>query len=296
MAPTQWKDDNGSVWIARIGTPFSDLVHTLIDRSQYNGIFLPGFKNISMVKSQSQTNQGDYGISHIDHVALAYQPGTAVAALDFYSKCLGMCRILKSVTNNGYSGFQHFLCSEEDSEEGMTVEGQKGGLKTLVAACSSDEKFSFKFVLVEPLPSSAELKGKRKNQVQEFIDFNGGPGVQHMALHTDNIVPTVANTKRNGVEVISIPSTYYDNIFGNETSRKALEEHRLKREDLQELGILVDVTKENNLLLQTFTSPLQDRPTFFLEVISRKGSDGFGKRTIKALFEAVERLQEQSSS
>jgi len=255
-----------------------------------------------------------------------------------------------------WKGFQNFYC-REDIGDGLTVLGTEGGLKTLVASCNSDP-FSFKMVFVEPLST------KGPNQVQEFLDFNGGPGVQHIALHTETILATVSKLKRQGVETIEVPLSYYESLLSEAlslsssfSSENNLEEKVISSDSicndewfswaykdflsedrlvqLKSLGILVDISlgdteyelqpshSERPLkatatatttttttttngrqhsstdrrpflyLLQTFTTPLQDRPTFFLEFISRVGSSGFGRRSIQALFEAVERQQQK---
>lgn len=214
-------------------------------------------------------------LSHIDHVTLAYEQGDLWTAMDWYIKCFG---------------FYRFVCNEEDGQDGLEVVGQESGLKTIVMSASS-EKYSFKFVLVEALLRD---DGKIKNQIQEFIEFNGGSGIQHIALHTKDMITTVDTLRSKGVEFIEVPGSYYDALFENEASFMKDSYNTLK-----DLGILLDISfkaqtnKQPTFLMQTFTLPLQDRPTFFLEIISRRGSTGFGKRTIKALFEAIEQLQER---
>lgn len=129
----------------------------------------------------------------------------------------------------------------------------------------------------------------------QFLNYHGGPGVQHIAFHTEDIIHSVREIRKRGLQFITVPSNYYRTLFESSEASVMLSH----RQELEELGILLDVSKRDrnsgppSLLLQTFTAPIQDRPTLFLEVISRHGSTGFGKKTIKALFEAVERLQDK---
>eukprot|EP01114_Cavostelium_apophysatum_P004323 TRINITY_DN1452_c0_g1_i1.p1 TRINITY_DN1452_c0_g1~~TRINITY_DN1452_c0_g1_i1.p1 ORF type:complete len:410 (+),score=89.01 TRINITY_DN1452_c0_g1_i1:160-1389(+) len=270
-APHEERDENGVVVLAKIAAPYGDTVHTLVDRSRYTGVFLPGFK-----RTDGQAASTGGRITNIDHIALAYGPGKMLDALKWYIECLG---------------FHQFLCNDEDTDEGLTIKGMEGGLKTIVAA-SSQEKCALKFVFVEAM----EAEGTRKkNQISEFVEYNGGrDGVHHIALHTDDIIETVDALKNRGVEFITVPASYYEDLFAREGYHVQGDPQKL-----QELGILMDISHKKasqgsstpNFMLQTFTVPLQDRPTFFFEIILRKGSRGFGDRTIKALFEAIERLQ-----
>mmetsp|Transcript_17171 Transcript_17171/g.23865 ORF Transcript_17171/g.23865 Transcript_17171/m.23865 type:complete len:434 (-) Transcript_17171:20-1321(-) len=292
-SPHEITDKDGTVVIAKIGNPFSDIVHTLIDRTNYRGVFLPGYRSLhtsatitAPITTSMNTNsqhEEDVGLSHIDHIALAYPKGSVQTVLNWYSECLG---------------FEQYLCSDEDTEEGLTVMGTDGGLKTMVAKVKNPQAHDdlcFKFVFVESL----DFHGKRSNQVEEFLEYNGGSGVQHIAVHSHDIVTTVSHMRDCGVELITVPSTYYDTLFQSPAAQFLLNQ----RESLEKLGILVEIPNSTSSepnkpvkhMMQTFTHPLEDRPTFFLEVISRKGSAGFGRKTIKALFEAVEKLQEMRS-
>jgi len=271
VQPHKLQDDHGIVSYAQIGTPFGDLVHTLIDSSKYSGPFMPGF-----VSSDEPASNKDFGIDRIDHIALAYNKGETKNAMDWYRDCLG---------------FEHFLCNDEDPQEGLSIlatDDMEGGLKTIVAACAPD-KYSFKFVLVEA------IEGSSKNQVEEFVEYNGGAGVQHIALLAKDILESVDNLKKNGLDFLQVPATYYNTIFPSADS--SLNKHRSK---IEELGLLVEARQTTDgsttCLTQTFTMPIFDRPTFFLEVIQRKGASGFGKRTIKALFEAVEKQRRNRDS
>jgi 4-hydroxyphenylpyruvate dioxygenase len=263
--PYTLEDEYGSVTLAQIGSPFGDVIHTLINRTKYCGKFLPGFL-------EQKLGSRGCGVVNIDHVAMAYEKGKAKLALEWYRTCLG---------------FEQFFCNDEDTREGMTILGMdavEGGLKTIVAACNSD-KYCLKLVLVEA------IEGSSQNQLQEFLEFNGGHGVQHIALQTNDIFATVDSMQRQGLQFLKVPSTYYDNLFS--PPNWFMSE---KREDMERLGLLLDVseakrnlnTEDPHFFVQCFTLPIEDRPTFFLEIISRKGSSGFGQRTIKALFEAVE--------
>jgi len=224
--------------------------------------------------------------------------------------------------------------NDEDNGDGITVYGNSsgggGGLQTIVGAACLDT-YAFKFVFVEPIEPSQPSNNttKTKNQVQEFLDFNGGAGVQHIALRTSDIIQSVSQLKENGVEFITVPYTYYNNLYKDEDWLATSSLPFLQKETLQELGILLDISHRNTdpntieqqytqndqphateqerddcdkekdaenlpkLIMQTFSAPIFDRPTFFFEIICRKGSTGFGSRTIQALFKAVERLQQQ---
>jgi 4-hydroxyphenylpyruvate dioxygenase len=267
--PHDIQDTNGSVRIAKIGTPFGDVIHTLIERRGYAGTFLPQFQTI-------QKSQKDEGIVCVDHVAIAFRKGKSSEAMEWYSKCLG---------------FHHFICSEDDTQDGMEVNSKntmEGGLKTIVAACNQD-KFCFKFVLVEA------IEGTYQNQVEEFLEYNGGNGVQHIALHSRDIFETVSNLKKKGLDFLKVPSTYYEMLFTSP------DQHFFSvKEKMEDLGLLVECTEamltgdQPHFFMQCFTLPFfQDRPTFFLEIIQRQGSEGFGKRTIKTLFEAVEKQRKK---
>jgi len=261
--PCKLEDEYGYIILAVIASPIGDITHTLVERSHYKGTFLPGFKD---ERSTNNTKKG-FGLTHIDHIAVAFHRNSIMEPLAWYQNCLG---------------FHRFFADEAEDSEGLSVNGNYGGLKTVVASCSSSNKHCFKFVLVEALEDNPN------NQIEEYLRYNGGPGVQHLALHTEDIVHTVSLMKENSLEFIQVPPNYYETLFNNEGSF-------LKGEwkEFEQLGILLDVTPHGQYLLQTFTKPLQDRPTLFMEIISRKGSFGFGRNTILALFKAVEQLQKE---
>eukprot|EP01116_Phalansterium_solitarium_P008921 TRINITY_DN22892_c0_g1_i1.p1 TRINITY_DN22892_c0_g1~~TRINITY_DN22892_c0_g1_i1.p1 ORF type:complete len:387 (+),score=116.01 TRINITY_DN22892_c0_g1_i1:101-1261(+) len=277
--PERLEDEHGVVVRATIGTPFGPVVHTLIDRSGYRGRFLPGY----CPEPATPPSPTQVDVTHVDHVSLAFPVDTVALASEWYARVLG---------------FERFVCDDDEpAEDGMnmSVRGAQGGLRTCFIRSSRAES-AFKFVLVEPLPPS-EAGAAVKSQVQEFLDNHNGAGVQHLALHTNDIVATVGTFCDQGVKFITVPTQYYENLFSRDASFLKSQWQALER-----LGILVDVTfaaddKQRTTpkyIMQTFTHPIDPaKPAFFLEVISRKGSSGFGKRTIKALFEAVEKIQQQ---
>jgi len=180
-----------------------------------------------------------------------------------------------------------FFCDEEEaSSKGLEIEGNYGGLRSTVISTEKIQN-GFKFVLVESLDTNPN------NQIQEYLYYNGGEGVQHITLSTFDMVDSLIALKNRGAQFIQVPPNYYSNLFNNEGSFL-----KDKWNDFQSLSILMDVSKqkheqEQKYLLQTFTIPINDRPTFFLEIIRRNGSSGFGKNSIKALFIAIEQLQQQ---
>jgi len=270
-SPHNVEDSQGFLRVAQIKSHFGDVVHTLVDRTRYRGSFFPGFVSSFPTKSKR------CDIVAIDHVAIAFPRGQIKDALDWYRDCLG---------------FVQFLCNDEENEEGLTILGMddaEGGLKTLVAACN-DAPLSFKLVLVEA------VDGSKQNQVQEFLEFHGGSGVQHIALRSEDIFCTVERLQDHGLNFLNVPSTYYDTVFQSPDAFMIEQRERMER-----LGLLMDIAETKRTLrdstpkfiMQCFTLPLFDRPTFFLEMISRNGSSGFGKKTIKTLFEAVENQRRQ---
>eukprot|EP01119_Soliformovum_irregulare_P023333 TRINITY_DN8136_c0_g1_i2.p1 TRINITY_DN8136_c0_g1~~TRINITY_DN8136_c0_g1_i2.p1 ORF type:complete len:256 (+),score=24.57 TRINITY_DN8136_c0_g1_i2:397-1164(+) len=246
--------------IGTISSPCGDVVHSIVQRP----------------RSITTTDQRSFGISDIDHVAIVLQKEQSTSVMEWYGRCLG---------------FQRFICSEEESDDGLMIDasqGSDGGLKTVVASSRGDGTV-FKMVFVESIDGQS-----KKNQIQHFLERNGGPGVQHLAFATQDIFTCVRNLKSRGIEFINVPTEYYDRLFRNTS------ELRDRRSDLEELSILMDIssdaTSPSKSLLQTFTSPITSRQTMFLEIISRNGSQGFGKKTIRALFDAVEQLRSKSPS
>ncbi|MFB5194360.1 4-hydroxyphenylpyruvate dioxygenase [Neobacillus sp. KR4-4] len=247
-APFEMSDESGVVKKAVLGT-YGDTIHTLIERKNYQGVFLPGFESYS-----AELPVKDAGLIGIDHVVgNVERMGEWV---EYYAKVMG------------FKEMKHF------SDKDITTE--YSALMSKVMHNGGRIKF----------PINEPAVGKRKSQIQEFLEFYNGPGVQHLAILTEDIVSTVAILKQNGVEFLKTPDTYYESL--GERIGKIDEEI----EKLRELNILVDRDDEG-YLLQIFSKPIVDRPTLFIEVIQRKGARGFGEGNFKALFESIEREQER---
>jgi 4-hydroxyphenylpyruvate dioxygenase len=247
-APFEKKDEKGVIKKAVLGT-YGDTIHTLIERKNYQGAFLPGFESYS-----SSLPIEDAGLIGIDHVVGNVE--SMEEWVEYYSKVMG------------FKEMKHF------SDKDITTE--YSALMSKVMHNGGRIKF----------PINEPAEGKRKSQIQEYLEFYNGPGVQHLAILTEDIVSTVTTLKKNGVEFLKTPGTYYDSL--SERIGKIDEEI----EKLRELDILVDRDDEG-YLLQIFTKPIVDRPTLFIEIIQRKGARGFGEGNFKALFESIEREQER---
>ncbi len=243
------RDEHGMVKTGSIAT-YGETIHTFVERGSYSGPFMPGFE----ARDLSPSN-GPAGLMAIDHVVGNVELGQMNRWVEFYAKTLGFSQLI------------HF------DDEAISTD-----YTALMSKVMQDGTGKIKFPINEPAES------KKKSQIEEYLDFYGGPGVQHIALITGDIISTVSQLQANGVEFLSIPQSYYENL-GDRVG--AIKE---KVEDLQRLGILVD-RDEEGYLLQIFTRPVQDRPTVFFEVIQRRGSRGFGLGNFKALFEAIEREQ-----
>jgi len=247
--PTVLKDDDGEVIIAGIRT-YGDTIHSIVERRNYKGIFMPGYRAVSSPYEPTGT-----GLKYVDHCVGNVELGKMNAWVEFYSRVLGFYNLLS---------FDDKAISTEYS--------------ALMSKVMSNGNGRIKFPINEP------AKGKKKSQIEEYLDFYRGPGVQHIAIATDDIVKTVRELKSRGIEFLSIPKTYYETVLD-----------RVGKIDediapLAELGILVDRDDEG-YLLQIFTKPAQDRPTLFYEIIQRKGAKSFGAGNFKALFESIEREQ-----
>lgn len=231
-----------------IGT-YGDTIHTLVERKDYKGIFMPGFE-----KYESSLNVEDAGIIAVDHVVGNVE--RMEEWVEYYEKVMG------------FKEMRHFTNEDITTEYSalMSKVMHNGG--------------RIKFPINEP------AEGKRKSQIQEYLEFYGGPGVQHIAILTEDIVKTVGILKENGVEFLSTPASYYDML----SERVGEIDEEISK--IKELNILVDRDDEG-YLLQIFTKPIVDRPTLFIEVIQRKGARGFGEGNFKALFESIEREQER---
>jgi 4-hydroxyphenylpyruvate dioxygenase len=247
--PHRLDDDFGSMELSAIAT-YGDTIHTFVDRSDYAGPFKPGFVSVS-----TNGNTKGLGLTNIDHVVGNVELGRMNQWVEFYERVFGMTNIL------------HF------GDEQIHTE-----YSALMSKVMSDGSGKIKFPINEP------AEGKRKSQIEEYIEFYGGAGAQHIALATTDIVETVKMLKEHGLVFLDTPDSYYEEAPGR------VGEIDQDYEDLQRHRILAD-RDEDGYLLQIFTKTTQDRPTLFFEVIERHGATGFGEGNFKALFEAIEREQ-----
>jgi 4-hydroxyphenylpyruvate dioxygenase len=247
--PTVTTDADGEAVIAAIAT-YGDTIHSIVERRNYKGIFLPGF-----VPKSSPFKTVSTGLKYVDHCVGNVELGKMNEWVAFYSRVLGFFNLLS---------FDDKDISTEYS--------------SLMSKVMSNGNGRIKFPINEP------AAGKKKSQIDEYLEFYRGPGVQHIAMATDDIVKTVRDLMSRGVEFLSVPHSYYE---GARARVGAIDESFAA---LEELGILVDRDDEG-YLLQIFSKPVQDRPTLFYEIIERKGAKSFGKGNFKALFESIEREQ-----
>ena len=245
--PETLSDENGSVTKASIFT-YGETLHSFISHEDYDGPFLPGF-------IEKKVEGKDVGLKFIDHIVGNVELGKMEYWVNFYADVMG------------FSQIQAF------SDEDIATE-----YSALMSKVMESDNGRIKFPINEP------AEGKKKSQIDEYLDFYDGPGVQHVALLTSDIIKTIKKLKENGVEFLEVPDTYYEDL----TKRVGAIDEDI--EVLRKLKILVDRDDEG-YLLQLFTKPVEDRPTVFYEVIQRKGSKGFGIGNFKALFEAIERHQ-----
>ncbi|KAI0837360.1 putative 4-hydroxyphenylpyruvate dioxygenase [Hypoxylon sp. FL0890] len=249
---------DGDVLTAVIRT-YGDTTHTLISRRNYPGVFMPGFQAKS--PPPSSVVLPPVNLARIDHCVGNQSWGEMVAACDFYERCLSF----------------HRFWSVDDSQ----ICTEFSALSSIVMSSAND---------VVKMPINEPAPGKKKSQIEEYVLFNSGAGVQHIALLTHDIVSTVAAMRARGVEFISVPPTYYETMKQRLRTEKRSWELAEEFETLQKLNILIDYD-EGGYLLQLFTKPLMDRPTVFIEIIQRHDFDGFGAGNFKSLFEAIEREQ-----
>ncbi len=245
--PFDMTDADGTVRRAAIGT-YGDTIHSFLTVKDYQGPFLPGFE-------ESRIDETPAGLHFIDHIVGNVELGKMDHWADFYQNVLGF----------------HRYISFDDKD----ISTEFTALQSVVMA---SKDMTIKFPINEP------AKGRKVSQIQEYIDFNCGPGAQHLALHTRDVITAVRQLRENGVEFLHVPDTYYEELPAR------VGEIRENMDDLRELGILVDRDDEG-YLLQIFTKPVEDRPTLFYEIIQRRGARGFGKGNFKALFESIEREQ-----
>ena len=246
--PWEESDEHGTIRFATIET-YGETLHTFVDRSEYKGPFMPGY----VARDHSA---GDVGLLAIDHIVGNVELGEMETWVKYYEDVFGMTEML------------HF------TDEAISTE-----YSALMSKVVTSGNGRVKFPINEP------AEGKRKSQIDEYLEFYGGAGAQHIAVATRDIVRTVTELRDRGIEFLNVPDTYYDDV------PERIGEIKESLEDLRRLGILVDRDDEG-YMLQIFTKPIGDRPTMFLEVIERHGARGFGEGNFKALFEAIEREQE----
>jgi len=249
MEPTELRDDHGRVKLTGIHT-YGDTVHLFVERQHYDGVFMPGF-----IKWEPEYRPSESGLLHVDHCVGNVGWNGMNKWVNFYESVMGFKNILS---------FDDKDISTEYS--------------ALMSKVMSNGNGYVKFPINEP------AEGKKKSQVEEFLDYYGSEGVQHIAVATKDIVSTVRKLRLGGVEFLKVPQSYYDEL------KKRVGDIDEDIDVLAELGILAD-RDEEGYLLQIFTKPVQDRPTLFFEIIQRKGARSFGKGNFKALFEAIEREQ-----
>ena len=250
MEPKKLTDENGVVVMSGIHT-YGETVHLFIERKNYNGVFMPGFK-----KMESAYNPASTGLLYVDHCVGNVGWNQMNPWVKFYEEVMGFKNILSFDDNDISTEYSALMSKVMSNGNGFV-----------------------KFPINEP------AKGKKKSQVEEYLDFYNGEGVQHVAIATADIVTTVKDLQSRGIEFLKIPMSYYSDVLDRVGK---IDEDLLP---LSELGILIDKDEEG-YLLQIFSKPLQDRPTIFFEIIQRKGAKSFGKGNFKALFEALEREQD----
>jgi len=251
LEPTVLSDENGEIVKSGIHT-YGDTVHLFIERKNYNGIFMPGF-----VASTSEYNPTSTGLRYIDHMVGNVDLGEMDQVAKFYREVMGFANLI--------------TFDDKDISTQYTA---------LMSKVMTNGNGRIKFPINEP------AHGLKKSQIEEYLDFYKGAGCQHIAVATNDIVFTVSEMKKRGVEFLHVPGTYYDNVaarVGTISEDLAV---------LKSLGIMVDRDDEG-YLLQIFTKPVEDRPTLFFEIIQRKGAQSFGKGNFQALFESIEAEQER---
>ena len=250
LEPKTLKDNDGEVVLSGIHT-YGETVHLFVERKNYNGVFMPGFR-----AWKSNYNPTETGLLYVDHCVGNVGWNQMNPWVKFYEEVMGFKNILT---------FDDKDISTEYS--------------ALMSKVMSNGNGFVKFPINEP------AEGKKKSQVEEYLDFYNGEGVQHVAIATNDIVKTVTELQKRGIEFLNIPGSYYETVL----DRVGKIDEDLQ--PLQELGVLID-RDEEGYLLQIFSKPLEDRPTLFFEIIQRKGAQSFGKGNFKALFEALEREQD----
>jgi 4-hydroxyphenylpyruvate dioxygenase len=248
-APKEEKDEFGTLRTSAIHT-YGEVLHVFVDRKEYKGPFAPSYQPLEMEAEPT-------GLAAVDHIVGNVQLGKMDYWVNFYHQVMGFRQLL------------HFDDKDISTE-----------YSALMSKVMENGNGRIKFPINEP------AEGKRKSQIEEYLDYYLTPGVQHIAMSTGNIIETVTQLKANGIEFLRVPDTYYDQLPDR------VGEIKESLEAINELGILVDRDDEG-YLLQVFSRPIQDRPTSFIEVIQRRGSRGFGKGNFKALFTALELEQQR---
>ena len=253
LEPLQSEDKDGFIVRSSVKT-YGDTIHSFIQRDKYKGIFMPGFVSAA---HKAVNGIEDAGLKVIDHIVGNVYKGEMNAFADFYRNVLGFERLISFDDKD--------ISTEYTALQSIVMQNRSGKVK---------------FPINEP------AKGKKKSQIEEYLDFYESQGVQHIAMATNNIIETVGSLKKRGVDFLTVPETYYEDI------KARVGEIKEDISELAKLGILID-RDEFGYLLQIFSKPVQDRPTLFFEVIQRRGAKSFGKGNFKALFEAIEREQER---
>ena len=272
--PKTWSDANGSVTFAGIKT-YGRAIHTFVSRTgsyslpaiKAGGLFMPGFRKVENFALNAYNKANPCGLKFVDHAVGNVEEGKMNHWVKWYEEVLG------------FAMFKHF----DDKDIG-----------TEYSALMSKVMASGNHLIKMPINEPAE--GKKKSQIQEYLDWHDNtPGVQHLALRTDDELSSITELRRRGVDFLSIPDAYYETVWARVDKMLTEHGHEVVKEDhkrVKDLGILVDADDEG-YLLQLFTKPLQDRPTLFFEIICRRGSQSFGKGNFKALFESLEIEQER---
>ncbi len=255
QAPETLSDEHGSVVRSAIGT-YGDTIHSFIERDAYDGLFLPGFE---AWENPDWDHPGPVGLKYVDHCVGNVHRGDMDKYVQYYADTMGFYNMLQFTDKD--------------------ISTEYSALMSKVMANGNER---IKFPINEP------ADGKKKSQIEEYLEFYNGAGVQHVAIATDDIISTVSELRKRGVQFLDIPDNYYN----KEVLSERVGEIDEQIDQLQALDILVDRDPEG-YLLQIFTKPVQDRPTMFYEIIQRKGARTFGEGNFKALFEAIEREQDR---
>jgi 4-hydroxyphenylpyruvate dioxygenase len=249
MEPTVSTDKDGEIVESGIHT-YGETIHMFIERKNYNGVFMPGYE-----KWETEYQPGSTGLKYIDHMVGNVELGAMNKWASFYAEVMGFANLV--------------TFDDKDISTEYTA---------LMSKVMTNGNGRIKFPINEP------AHGKKKSQIEEYLDFYRGPGCQHIAVATDNIIFTISEMRKRGVEFLYVPGTYYDTV----KDRVGIIEEDLN--ELKKWGIMVD-RDEDGYLLQIFTKPVEDRPTLFFEIIQRKGAKSFGKGNFQALFESIEAEQ-----